>query len=403
MARRPVDSVAPYSLLTLAGGFPGGLNTEDAAYDLKPDETPDGYGYSIDLDGRLAKSTTMPTGTARIARAYTITSGPPAWVANTAYTVGDVRVSSNVLYYCITANSDATFTAAKWKVFTGWRWHYQRLWGYVEQDLFYGALKYDDRYVPQGFGRLIFDEDASATQASQADIITIVPFGSDNMCIVKSTGSYAIGNLNDTRAFFTRTPLVQEFYATVAANVTELDGAVFASNGAGLYAFDGNKTYELTRKVRDSVTSLSFINKALTVDYTKKRIVAGTTSGFVFDMAMQKLFRWNSTGFRYTTRQMKLPDDNIFTVDGLWFHVEHSTTADGYLKYQTKFEDREWSQEKEVPLRAEAGKYSEVPSQFDPRFQGRKMQVRITDLSTNKYIKEIRLDAKAQQFFNYSV
>ena len=151
------------------------------------------------------------------------------------------------------------------------------------------------------------------------------------------------------------------------------------------------------------MTSLSFINKALTADYTKKRIVAGTTSGFVFDMAVQKLFRWNGTGFRYTTRQMKLPDDNIFTVDGLWFHVEHSTTADGYLKYQTKFEDREWSQEKEVPLRAEAGKYSEIRSQFDPRFQGRKMQVRITDLSTNKYIKEIRLDAKAQQFFNYSV
>jgi len=39
---------------------------------------------------------------------------PPAWAANTAYAVGDIVLSSSIAYKCITANTDATFTAAKW-------------------------------------------------------------------------------------------------------------------------------------------------------------------------------------------------------------------------------------------------------------------------------------------------
>lgn len=39
---------------------------------------------------------------------------PPTWVASTAYAVGDIVLSGSIAYKCITANTDATFTAAKW-------------------------------------------------------------------------------------------------------------------------------------------------------------------------------------------------------------------------------------------------------------------------------------------------
>jgi hypothetical protein len=39
---------------------------------------------------------------------------PPAWVASTAYAVSDIVLSGSTAYKCITANTDATFTAAKW-------------------------------------------------------------------------------------------------------------------------------------------------------------------------------------------------------------------------------------------------------------------------------------------------
>ena len=39
---------------------------------------------------------------------------PPTWVASTAYAVGDIVLSGSIAYKCITANTDATFTASKW-------------------------------------------------------------------------------------------------------------------------------------------------------------------------------------------------------------------------------------------------------------------------------------------------
>jgi hypothetical protein len=39
---------------------------------------------------------------------------PPAWVASTTYAVGDIVLNGKIAYECITANTDATFTAAKW-------------------------------------------------------------------------------------------------------------------------------------------------------------------------------------------------------------------------------------------------------------------------------------------------
>lgn len=38
------------------------------------------------------------------------------WVASTAYVVGNLVVYNNLIYQCITANSDSTFNSSKWKV-----------------------------------------------------------------------------------------------------------------------------------------------------------------------------------------------------------------------------------------------------------------------------------------------
>lgn len=404
---QPVNPVLPYDFLVLAGGFPGGLNTEDAPYDLAADETPDGYGYSIDLRGRLAKSTTMPSGDTRVQKEVTVTAGFPDWVAGTAYTFGDVRINGSKPYYCLVAHTAGTFAtdlaADKWVQLNAngsgnsiFYWHYQRLWSFEAEDLFYGARFYDDRYVPQGLGRIMFDEDTN-------DIVGIVPFGQDELFVAKSSGGYAIGNLNDTRMFYSRTPLIQEMQCAAANRLTELDGVVFVSNADGLIAYAGGRTQQLTRKVRNQITTLSFNNLAITPDYHLKRIIAGSGgTGYVYDMETGKIFRWSSTNFRYTTRQWHLPDWEPFECSRLLFVIEHNTVADGFLKYQFKIEDNDWSQEKELQLRSTNEKYTVDQAVLDPRPQGRRLQVRLTDLSTNKYIKEIRMDLGQHNFGNYS-
>ena len=56
--------------------------------------------------GDLSGRPTIPTDT-------TIFKG--AWTANTSYAVGNIVTRTNDVYICITANSDATFTASKWE------------------------------------------------------------------------------------------------------------------------------------------------------------------------------------------------------------------------------------------------------------------------------------------------
>ena len=238
--------MAEFRLVDLVGGFPPGLNTTVAPADLKGDESPDCYGLDLDKDGRLARGTTMPSGTTRVAKTYTV--------------------------------SAAT-----------WYEHYQRLWRASGTNLLFGARFYTDAVVPQAFGKITFTEDANS-------ILGFIPFGRDSLFVLKTTGAYVISNITDTRGFWSRTDLMQGLGAAALNQATELDSTIYVSNANGLYAMAPNgQVTEVTRKVRnDSSFSTVFASKALTVDYSDRRIIGGSGgTGFIYEVETDKIFRWS--------------------------------------------------------------------------------------------------------------
>lgn len=116
----PATTPERYSIYTIGGGFPPGLNTAQPATDIAPDETPDAFGFDLTLDGVLAKGTIPDTAVARIER---LVIPYKAWAASTAYAVGDLRYTPTTasLYVCITAHTSASAfatDAAKWQSLT---------------------------------------------------------------------------------------------------------------------------------------------------------------------------------------------------------------------------------------------------------------------------------------------
>lgn len=339
-------AVAVYNLYTLGGGFPPTLNSADPATDLKANETPDCYGLDLSKDGKIGAVAAMPTGTTRIQKTYV--------------------VSTQTNY-----------------------WHYNRLWYWSGTTLNYYAPLYNDVLVKQRNSAMDFSEDSNA-------ILTIVPFGSDDLFVSKATGGYVVGNCADTRALFQRSDIFQEVAASSATRVAELDGSIFVSNSKGLIGLQSGRTVELTRPVRDDLSA--FTNLALTVDYEKHRIIGtgATNTGFVYDASTGNLYRYAGTSaFRYTTRQFRLPDWQTFNPSRIIFVIQHGDTKNGQLKYQVKLEEDDWGPVETVDLDYVEGFYVWVPEDLrDPRLVN-KFQVRVTALDANKYIREIRLDSKA--------
>lgn len=330
------------------GRFPPGLNTADPAYDLAPDETPAGYGYDLTKEGVIAKGT-IPSGSTRI-----------------IYT-------TNI--------SSKTYT-----------WAYQRLWLTNGTALTYGAPYYNDTYMPQNSGKLHFTEDTNP-------LMGVLPFGLDSLFVFKSTGGYVIQNCADERGYFQRSQLIQGMGATGITCTVEMDGIVYASNANGLFAFDRGTVTELTRAVRNGLTG--YTNLGLVADYDSHRIICGST--LVYEQETKKLFKYSGSSFLYTTRQFHLPDWRVFTVDRLLFTVVHPTSENGTLKYQVKFEDSAWSKEYTVRLSYQAGLYTLVSETLEEAQTVHKFQVRLTDLTNNKQIREIRLDSQAFQVDDFVV
>lgn len=336
-----------YDPYTIAGGFPAGLNTALPATELKPDETPDGYGFSLSLDGRLAAGT-IPSGSAMI---------------DLTKTIGAVN----------------------------YNWHYNRLWLISGTTLKYGAPFYDSYYYPQKSGMLNFDEDSNA-------IIRVVPVMPDYLLVLKSTGGYILSNASDTRALFQKSDILRELALPAAADTVVLNGVAYVSNTGGLFAFEQGKVTEVTRAVRNDLTG--FTSLAVTADFAKQYVICG--SALVYEPATKKLFKYSSTDFRYTTRQFHLPDYAPIAVDRIIFAIEHGTTDDGTLTYQTRYDDEDWSDTFDVEIRSEAEKYTVITEVLKESRSVRKFQLRLTALSSNKYIKEIRMDAQAFSFDSYA-
>lgn len=341
-----------YELYVIAGPsregeFPPGLNTATPPSDLRPDETPDGYGYDLAKDGYIAKGT-IPSGSARI------------------------NYTTNL--------SSKTYT-----------WAYQRLWLTNGTTLSYGAPYYNDVYVPQSAGKLVFSEDANA-------LMGILPFAPDSLFVFKSTCGYIAGNCADDRGYFQRTQPLQGMGATGITCTVELDGIVYASNGNGLFACDASRRVtELTRPIRNDLSG--FTNLALVADYDSHRVIGGSV--LVWDAETKKLFRYSGSNFRFTTRQFRLPDWKPFMVDRLLFTIYHPTAGNGRLTYQVKFEDEPWSREYTCQLPYQEEKYTVVSESLEQPRSVHKLQVRITDIVGGKYLKEIRLDSSAFSLDDY--
>jgi hypothetical protein len=351
------NMVAPYELYIVAGGFPPGLNTSFAQDVIKPDETPDSYGLNIALDGRLGKGT-APTGTSRIEKSITISSIP---------------------YY----------------------WHYHRLWNITNKTaatasniLTYGAKNYNDIYVPQRNGQIYFDEDSQT-------IVAIAPIFPDSLFVAKSTGSYILSNLLGQWGNFQKSDIIQEMLLAVAARMIVVNNVVYVSNSTGLWAYKQGQVVEITRNIRNSLYGL--IDMTLTADYQKNWIIgtSGTTT-MVYDANTNKLFKWVASTFRYTTKQFHSPDYSPIGVSRLMFVIEHGTTTDGSIKYQVRYEDEAWPVEsKSIIVKATEEKFTTITEDLERSRSSVRFQLCITDISSNKYIKQISVDSDAFRFDAY--
>ena len=397
-----LNNYDPYVIAgpTQGGQFPPGLNTADPPTDLRADESPDCYGLDLTKEGRIAVGT-IPTGTARIARTFAAT----AWANNTAYAINDVVTSGAATYLCKTAHtsivSPGVFAtdAANWTAATFYQF-YNRLWRMVTDAstyghyLWYGAPNYDDTLYEQDFSRLMLENNGAA-----GGPVAICAFGSDSIAVGFAVGGYIVSNCADNRGYFQRSDINQQLGCASMNRMTTLDGLLVVSNAGGLIGFDGNKTVELTAAVRNDLTN--FASTDLTVDYQKHWIIGGTS--FVYDITAKKVYRWSGTDFRFTSRQFHAPDYSPMVVDRLVFHVEHADDQYGSFAYEIKREDGAWEDAVTINCQYTDERYSVITEDLATVTSSRRFQVRLSALTANLYIKEIRVDAAAFRFDGYSV
>jgi len=341
------------------GLLPPGLNTAYPPSSLRADQSPECYGLDLSVDGKIGKGT-IPSGTSRIAKTVTIACTD----------IGGGSAVPFLLYYGRLWNITGLTNAG------------------TSTTLKIGAPDTEAAWLTQSTD-FSFTEDATAVP-----ILALVPLGtSGDMAVIKTSGSYIVENVYDPRGtqFFRRSDIIQELSAASVTNVTELDGTLYASNANGLIAYKDGKTTDLTALVRDSKTGFTTLN--LESDYINKRIIATTDSsnGFVYDVPTEKLFKYVASTFRYTTRQWHHPQWFKTAIDGVKFVIVHGDTSDGTLTYQTRIDENAWSDTKTAYLTYSDGIYTVVDEGLTENGAGHRFQVRVTDISSNKYIQEIRV------------
>jgi len=341
---------------TREGTLPPGINTALPASGLDADQSPDCYGLDLSLDGKIGVGT-IPTGTTRIAKTVTLDVS----------SLGGGSAVPFLLYYGRLWNITGLTNAG------------------TSTTLKIGAPNYESEWLLQSTD-FSFSEDAQP-------ILGIIPFGQGGMAVLKSTGIYVVENVYDPRGtqYFRRSDIVQEMAVDSLAHVTELDGVLYVCNANGLIKYEDGKTTDLTAPVRDNRTG--YVSLALKADYINKRIIAtdDASTGFVYDVPSEKLFKYSGSNFRYTSPRFHSPMWHEVAIDGLVFVIEHGDTEDGTLTYQYRYEEEEWSDEATVYLEYGVGKDVVVREGLGDSRRAYHFQIRITDLSANKRIDEIRL------------
>jgi hypothetical protein len=323
---------------TLAEGFPPTLNKDTPATGLKPMETPDGYGFNLNVPGRLA-SGSIPTGTA----------------ATLAYGTGS---------------------------YTAYRLIYNRLWTTATNVLSYGAPEYTASFFEQGLGSITFPE-ASA-------ILAYMPFGSGDIGVLTAVGAYVVNGAQGRGGGFTRGHLIQELAIAAATYAVELGGIIYVSNAGGLFAWSGEQYVELTAPVRNNLTG--FASKAILADYVKRRIIG--TSAFVYDVPSKRLFDFNTAGFLYTSPTLVSDGYRPFVVEKVAFVVEYADANPGTITVQTKLEEDAWSLPDDVQANYQEERFTRIEYCLPTPQSAKRFTLKLTSLSSNIYIREIQVFAE---------
>jgi hypothetical protein len=327
--------------LPLAADFPPGLDTETEPTKLKDGYTPAAYNLNLELPGRLASTTSTPSGTTRIAKTFTI---------------------STVAY----------------------NWYFRRLWRANGANLEYYAKEYQASLLTQGLGKLSFDEDSQS-------IVTFFPI-SDNMFVGKSTGGYVVFNAASVSGEFEHSNVEQQMAVGAAGYATEMNGIAFASNASGIFAWNGGQVMEVTESVRTGSHLSDFASQSLTTLYAKRRIVAGTTG--VFDVDSKRLFAYRSGDFLWTSRTLMAADYAPFTVNSIEFVYDTSSTTQqgsGYVVLQVGTESG-WGETSDLIFFEQTeGRRAVVRYALEQPLSSRKFNLRLTRLDTTLRIYRINI------------
>ena len=253
--------------------------------------------------------------------------------------------------------------------------------------LIYGAPRYRHKFYAQGLSKVAYDDDDNP-------ILAVVPVDPDALFVAKASGGYVLGNLNDTRALFQSTHLMQTLAVPAANQVAAIDGMAFVTNTLGMTALESGKTVEVSRKVR----TLTLTGMALTLDYTKRRVIVGES--YVYDMSLSKWFAYDGVTFRFTTRQLANPDWSPFAVDRVVFSVRHTTDGDGLLTYAVRYDDEPWSDDFVVTIPNEPGSFTMQSETLDQKRSTRRFQIRVSSL-VGVALREILAESDVKQLDDY--
>ena len=318
--------------LPLAGQFPPSVNSSDDPVSLKIFESPSCYGVDCNVDGYL-KTGSIPSGTTRTTRAYTI--------------------DGNVYTY-----------------------YFNRCWRASGTTLYFGSPEYTTKYLPQGLGRLVAD----------ASIITFMPVLGNDLWVATATGSQVIRNADDSYGRYELQKFKQELFVPAAAQALVLNDDAVVCNANGVFSWNGQTLKEWTRPVRYSTGN--FTNKNITAHYARGQIIGA--SSFVVDTTTGKLFDYGTSGFRFTSRTIANPATYSPLQVASIRLIYSLTNPGGTVSWQTKFDEDDWHTEEDIEIQYTAGEYTGVtrPLQGD-KTTGQKFQMRLTALDDDIKIREI--------------
>jgi len=316
----------------IAGDFPPTLVTNQSDTGLKKDQTPVATGLDVTAEGFL-KSGTIPTGTTRVSKTYTI---------------------SAVVY----------------------KLYYERLWRASGSGLLYYAPHYTTVALAQDQGEIEFSDDAEG-------IVTFLPIGEQGLVLFKPTGAYIISNANSMGGNFQRSDFIQEAKLATETHAVELDGTVYFCSGTNVYSLKSNGNMEeISFPVRGGVTAA-----AIKADYQNKYLIIGATHAY--DVNTKRWFNYSGSTFTYTTPALRQKDYAPFAVDRIGLVFDSTATGLAEIKFQTKEEERDWSEVYTISIESgERGQDEWVQHDVTPG-NARDFQVRITALNANIKIKSI--------------